>query len=181
MKMYHYILSFFIHAAGIVSGLMLCVIFLPKHKDIEMPDEILPEYEFVEELEELIESGVEESTVSKENIVIVDIINNTVIMYYDPDKEAFCYYTKGDIIHKYLNTVCRKYVIDFNCPSLYKDEDSHMVKTEKFGNELFVKKVERTLIEKNINKFILCGTLDDYYKVEPEENDIDIIDFLKLS
>jgi hypothetical protein len=179
--MYQALLSFFIHAAGIISGFILCVIFLPKPATIEMLDEILPEYEYVEELEELIDSNAEESPVSKDNVVKVDIINNTVIMFYDPEKEAFCYYTKGDVIHKYLNAVCRKYVIDFNCPSLYKDEASHIVKTEKFGNALFVNKVERTTLEKNINKFILCGTLDEYYKVEPEENDIDIIDFLKLS
>ena len=179
--MYQIIMSLLIHAAGIMGGLILCVIFLPKPIALDMPDEILPEYEYVEELEELVDSGVEESPVSKDNVVKVDIINNTVVMYYDPDKEAFCYYTKGDIIHKYLNAVCRKYVIDFNCPSLYNDEESHTLKTVSFGNQLFVKKVERTLIEKKINKFILCGTLDDYYKVEPEENDIDIIDFLNLS
>ena len=177
----YFIVSFLIHMAGIVSGIMLCVIFLPKPLPIDMPDEILPEYEYVEELEELIESNVEESPVSKDNVVKVDIINNTVIMYYDPEKEAFCYYTKGDVIHKYLNAVCRKYVIDFNCPSLYKDEDSRLITTEKFGNQLFVKKVEKTLIEKNINKFILCGTVEEYERVEPEENDIDIIDFLKIS
>jgi len=177
----YFVLNLLIHAAGIISGLLLCVIFLPKPKEIDMPDVILPEYEYVEELEELIEMDIEETPVSKDNVVKVDIVNNTVIMYYDPEREAFCYYTRGDIIYKYLNAVCRKYVIDFNCPSLYKDEASHTVKTEKFGNELFVKKVERTILEKNINKFILCGTLEDYNKVEPEENDIDIIDFLKLS
>lgn len=177
----YFILSFFIHMAGIVSGLMLCVIFLPKPQAIDEPDEILPEYEYVEELEELIDSNAEESPVSKDNVVKVDINNNTVIMYYDPEKEAFCYYTRGDVIYKYLNVVCRKYVIDYNCPSLYKDEDSRSFKTEKFGNELFVKKVERTMLEKNINKFIQCGSLEDYGKVEPEENDIDIIDFLKIS
>jgi len=37
------------------------------------------------------------------------------------------------------------------------------------------------MLEKNINKFILCGTIEEYEKVEPEENDIDIIDFLKIS
>jgi len=175
------ILSFLIHMAGLVSGLLLCVIFLPKQAEIDMPDEILPEYEYVEELEKLMESGTEESPISKDNVIKVDIINNTVVMYYDPEKEAFCYYTRGDVIHKYLNAVCRKYVIDFNCPSLYKEDTSHIIKTETFGNELFVKKVERTMMEKSINKFILCGTLDDYYKVEPEDNDIDIIDFLKIS
>jgi len=179
--MYYSILSFLIHMAGLASGIILCVIFLPRPKEIEMPDEILPEYEYVQELEDLVESNVEESPVSKDNVVTVDIINNKVVMYYDPEREAFCYYTKGDIIHKYLNAVCRKYVIEFNCPSLYKDESSHTVKTERFGNELFVKKVEISLLEKNINKFILCGTLDEYYKVEPDDNEIDIIDFLKLS
>jgi len=175
------ILSFLIHLAGLASGIILCVIFLPKPVILDIPDDILPEYEYVEELEELIESNIEELPVSKDNVVKVDIVNNTVIMYYDPEREAFCYYTKGDVIHKYLNAVCRKYVIDFKCPSLYNDEDSHVITTEKFGNQFFVKRVERTLLEKKINKFILCGTLDDYNKVEPEDNDIDIIDFLKLS
>jgi hypothetical protein len=175
------ILSFLIHLAGLATGVILCVIFIPKPPEIDVPDEILPEYEYVEELEELVESNVEESPISKDNVVKVDIVNNTVIMYYDPEREAFCYYTKGDVIHKYLNAVCRKYVIEFNCPSLYKDESSHTVTTETFGNQLFVKKVERTLLEKKINKFILCGTLEDYNKVEPEDNDIDIIDFLKIS
>ena len=179
--MYYAILSLLIHMAGLASGVLLCVMFLPKHKAIDTPDEILPEYEYVEELEDLIESSVEESPVSKDNVITVDIINNKVVMFYDPEREAFCYYTKGDIIHKYLNAVCRKYVIEFNCPSLYKDETSHTIKTERFGNELFVTKVEKMLLEKNINKFILCGTLEEYNKVEPEENDIDIIDFLKIS
>ena len=179
--MLYYFLSAMIHLAGLVSGFVLCAFLVPKPMEIEMPDEILPEYEYVEELEELMDSAIEESPVSKDNVVTVDIVNNTVVMYYDPEREAFCYYTKGDVIHKYLNVVCRKYVIDFNCPSLYKDESAHIVTTEKFGNELFIKKVEKSLIEKNINKFILCGTLEEYYKVEPEENDIDIIDFLKLS
>jgi len=174
-------LGFLIHLAGLACGCVLCVIFLPKPKEIDIPDEIIPEYEYVEELDELIALNKQESPVSKDNVVKVDIINNTVIMYYDPEREAFCYYTKGDIIHKYLNAVCRKYVIDFNCPSLYKDDTSHAIKTVKFGNELFVTKTEKTLLEKNINKFILCGTLEEYNKVEPEENDIDIIDFLKLS
>jgi hypothetical protein len=101
-------------------------------------------------------------------------------MYYDEDKNAFCYYTTGDILYKYLNVVCRKYVIEHNCSSLYKDEISHFVESNSKTNDLFIKKNIKKTLEKNINQFILCGTLEDYYKkIQPSIiNDIDIVEYL---
>jgi hypothetical protein len=90
-------------------------------------------------------------------------------MYYDTEKEAFCYYTKGDVIYKYLNVACRKYVIEHDCKHLYKVSENTK-KIDKLSiepiNNIFIKKTEKLNNEliKNINKFILVGSLDDYEK-----------------
>jgi hypothetical protein len=139
---------------------------------------------YLDELEELdiVDSSM---CLNKNNVVTLEIpfLNNTIIMFYDADKEAFCYYTKGDVIYKYLNVACRKYVIEYKCKHLYSSGESQMVQTiVNSDNKMFVKKIERPLLHKNTNKFILCGSLDDYYKslIVNEDNDIDIIDFLSM-
>ena len=184
------LVSFIIHAAGIALGFLLCAVILPPIKTIDEhdsqgEDQILFEYEYVEELENLLDLKDNiESPVDISNVCVLDIIhlNNTVIMYYDPDKAAFCYYTRGDVLYKYLNVACRKYVIQYNCPSLYREEECHtnMPESNETGCGLFIKKVEKPTLEKNINKFILCGSLEDYRKIKPEEKDIDILDYLNL-
>ena len=68
-------------------------------------------------------------------------------MFYDNDKEAFCYYTKGDVIYKYLNVACRKYVIEYKCKHLYSSGESQIVQTMVTSeNKMFVKGVECTVI-----------------------------------
>jgi hypothetical protein len=104
-------------------------------------------------------------------------------MYYDND--AFYYYTKGDVIYKYLNVACRKYVIEYNCKHLYMDNDtSKLIETvDTEQNNIFIKKIEKPLLYKKCNKFILRGSIEDYEKtlIVNDENDIDIIDFLEHS
>ena len=184
------LLSFIVHAAGIAIGYLLCAFILPPIPINDTYDkdekEILFEYEYVEELENLLISNVEESPIDISNVTVLDMphLNNTIIMYYDPNRDAFCYYTRGDVIYKYLNVACRKYVVQYNCPSLYREEESHInipeKQNENHEESIFMKKVEKPTFEKNINKFILCGSLDDYNKVIPEENDINILDYLNL-
>ena len=179
-------LSFIIHSVGIVFGFFICSLVIPLPKEINDIDEVPLEFEYVEELENLIDLKKEESPIIKTNITKLELplLNNTVIMYYDPEINTFCYYTKGDIIYKYLNVVCRKYVIDHNCPSLYKEDTSHTSHTshttcETTKNNLFVKKIDRPTLDKDINKFILCGSLEDYNKIDIEiENDISILDYI---
>ena len=184
----HIIISVLIHLIGFGAGLLICSLILPviKINDDTNDNEIIFEFEYVEELEELLDSKKEESPIIKTNIITLDIpfLNNTVVMYYDTDKNAFCYYTKGDIIYKYLNVVCRKYVIDFNCPSLYKEDTSHYnTNTNTNTNmNMFIKKIERPTLDKDINKFILCGSLEDYAKIMNTSNvevkDININEYL---
>ena len=115
----------------------------------------------------------------KDIIIEHEVPLNSVIMYYDHNKDSFCYYTKnGDVGYKYLNVVCRKYVIDNNCKELYK-EGIEYVQEEKelnidscFSNKK--KNKHKMLRESKItNKFIRMGTYEDYYeskKILPSNN-----------
>lgn len=98
-------------------------------------------------------------------IIEMDVPMNKVIMYYD--NNSFCYYTKhGDVGYKYLNVVCRKYVIDNHCKELYKEGPKPMeeVKELKVDNCFTKIKPKPARESKQINKFIHMGTFDDYYE-----------------
>jgi hypothetical protein len=43
-----------------------------------------------------------------------------IIMYYDTARESFTYYCDNTVPFRYLEPVSRKYVIDFDCKTLYK-------------------------------------------------------------
>jgi len=151
------------------------------------------QFKYMDELKEL--DICFNNVVNKENITTLEIpfLNNKIIMFYDSENGAFCYYTKGDTIYKYLNVACRKYVIEHNCRHLYLDMNNDVVNSESSNNEeknesivtnliknspfvnspfvinnvvnnIFVKKNEKKLLVKNVNKFILVGSLDDYEK-----------------
>jgi len=125
------------------------------------------QFKYINELAEL--DICFNNVVKKENITTLEIpfLNNKIIMFYDTEKCAFCYYTRGDVIYKYLNVACRKYAIDHNCRHLYLESDiSQETKqpNNTFSNNLFVKKQERILLVKNTNKFILVGSLEEYEK-----------------
>ena len=191
-----YILSLLLHLLSIVGGFYIAALLLPNYNKLNMDEEELLEKEMIEYckrhmfthmyLDELEVLDIDSSMcLNKNDVITLDIpfLNNTIIMFYDSDKEAFCYYTKGDVIYKYLNVACRKYVIEYKCKHLYSSGESQIVQTMVTSeNKMFVKKIERPILHKNINKFILCGSLDDYYKslIVNEDNDIDIIDFISM-
>ena len=191
-----YILALFLHLLSIVGGFYMATLLLPDYNKLNMEQEEILEQEMIEfckremftdmYIDELELMDSSDCVINKKNIITLDIpfLNNTIIMFYDSDKEAFCYYTKGDVIYKYLNVACRKYVIQYNCKHLYSDGECQIVKSMDTikENSMFIKKVERQLLHKDTNKFILCGSLDDYYKslIVNEDNDIDIIDFLTM-
>jgi|TARA_B110000285_G_C15071544_1_gene588271 hypothetical protein len=116
----------------------------------------------------------------KENLKIVEleVPLNYIIMYYDHVNDSFCYYTKnGDVGYKYLNVVCRKFVIDNNCKELYKEGFEPIEDTEEILiDSCFSKKNKdkpNKIKSKIINRFICMGTYEDYYetkKVVPKNN-----------
>jgi hypothetical protein len=195
--MYHYIDYVLLYAFSISVGLYITALLLPNKKydmseEIELEKEMIEyskkymfEQLYIDEINQL-EDCSSSTIIDKNNVITLDIpfLNNKIIMYYDND--AFYYYTKGDVIYKYLNVACRKYVIEYKCKHLYADDTiSTLVENtntdSNADNNLFIKKVEKSLLYKKCNKFILRGSLDDYEKTlltKTEEKPIDIIEFL---
>ena len=204
--MYHYFLSAQLYIISFLFSFYLSSILIKNkytNQDTSEDDRLEQEmiehcknymfqYKYMDELEEL--DICFNSVVNKDNITTLEIpfLNNKIVMFYDTERKAFCYYTKSDVIYKYLNVACRKYVIEHNCRALYKDQsydntlndntlndnntndntnDNNqlslpILKNVKklFATSLFVKKTEKPLLVKNVNKFILVGSLEDYEK-----------------
>lgn len=121
----------------------------------------------------------------KENLPMIEleVPLNRVLMYYDPKKEIFCYYTKnGDVAYKYLNVVCRKFVMDNKCRELYKDGIETFEEPKEITMDAcFTKKRKKPTVSESkiINSFIRMGTYEDYYeskKVVPK-NTLSFMDY----
>ena len=183
--MYHYFLSAQLYILSILFSFYLSSILIKNkyiNQDTSENDKLEQEmithctnymfqFKYLDDLNEV--DICFNNVVNKENITELEIpfLNNKIIMFYDTEKEAFCYYTKGDLIYKYLNVACRKYVIEHNCRHLYLDMESakETVNENKIVsrivNNVFInnfKKSNKPLLTKNVNKFILVGSLDDY-------------------
>ena len=76
----------------------------------------------------------------KNNILLENTPLGNVIIYYDSVKDTFCYYSDRIIPYKYIDTVCRKYVIRFQCVSLYFDITNNNIISNK-DKDVDVKKV----------------------------------------
>ena len=174
-----YVFYFGLYFLGITVGFLLipCVIRRKENEKegIELDDfydKLFISTKFLEEVIEAAPSNLsqEELTQLKEKVLIYEIpyLKYKVIMYYDLEFEAFCYYSNMDIIYKYLDIFCRKYVLDFNCKQLYKfSEETKVIEKKKIEqNGPFVSKVERLMLEKDTNRFIYKGKLEDYDKKE---------------
>ena len=78
-------------------------------------------YKYYEEFEKfpVIELSKERIKSLLNNVLFEATPKGNVIMYYDYDKESFNYYCDmKDISYLYLETVVRKYAINFNCKKL---------------------------------------------------------------
>lgn len=192
--MIEYFYNFVLYSISILFGAYICALSLPKpilYKDeeelekemIENCKKEMIEHMYLDEIEQFNDtSGI----IDKNNVITFDHLNNQIIMFYDPEKEMFCYYSKSDTIYKYLNVACRKYILEYKCKQLYTVHDiSKITKKENvISYNNFVNKVEPSLLEKKINKFLYCGNLEDYEKLKQTNDDyqdIDILDFISSS
>jgi len=185
-----YIINLFIASTIYIIGITVGLYFAGfTYKELtieELEEEIKKEKEMIKHMELLNFPHLYEDEINELNdlslnyqynkeslkdiIIELEVPLNSVIMYYDYTKDSFCYYTKnGDVGYKYLNVVCRKYVIDNNCKELYKDgieyiqEEKELIMDSCFSNKK--KKKHNMLRESKItNKFIRMGTYEDYYE-----------------
>jgi hypothetical protein len=68
----------------------------------------------------------EKSDTKRCNFVMEPTPKGQAIMRYNKKSDTFEYYTdSGTLPHKYLETVCRKYVITFMCPHIYTEMDEN--------------------------------------------------------
>jgi len=190
-----YVYYFGIYLVGLSVGFLLVPFVIRRKKDNEKDGIELDEFydklfistKFLEEVIEAPDSNLsqEELAQLKEKVLTYEIpyLKYKVIMYYDLETNAFCYYSNMDIIYKYLDIFCRKYVLDFNCKQLYKfSEETKVVEKKKVEQRgPFVSKVERLMLEKETNRFIYKGKLEDYdKKVSVVPREITFQEFLVL-
>jgi hypothetical protein len=145
---------------------------------IDFYDNLLVETKFIDEFTSLLPNPDLIIANLKETHMEFPHLNVKVVMYYD---EGFYYYSNTDLLHKYLNTVCRKFVIENNAKQLYQESFCETIEPS-VSSDLFITKQESVVQEKKINNFIRKGSLIDYekQKIRKEINPIDITEFLKM-
>ena len=201
MYIYQYIIlinSFFVSGilSFIISGLFVKRMTQEEINEIEKKENEMIEYMkiinfeylYVDEYEELEETNVSEEEIEKLKDVKMtfEVPNNKLILFYK--NGIFYYYTeKGDIIYKYLNVACRKYVIDNKCKQLFKQGSLYNEKKQKdtIQNNYFItKKIvsDKKIDEKDkiINKTIWLGTIHEQH-TKSEVKEINNITFLEFS
>lgn len=140
----------------------------------EYVNQYLDEYNLLES-----NSNSNSNNVLKETSLTIPFLKTTIVMYYE--NGIFYYYSNTDVLHKYLNVVCRKFVIENNAKELYINNTT-TVHEPSVTSTLFVTKPEKNIQDKEVNKFIRAGNLLDYeYKKNKKEiKTINIMDFMKL-
>jgi len=140
------------------------------------------EYKYLDEYEKLEERDLTENDFiqlkDKETTLEIPFLKATIIMFYD---ETFKYYSNTDIMYKYLNVACRKFVIENNVKKLYLDGNLEEVTKDSVKSELFVTRAETKLLERKFNSFIRVGSIYDYKDKNNIKlvKEIDILDFLQ--
>jgi len=107
-----------------------------KYKD--KLQKISNEYIFTEH--DLKEYSMEELITKKKNNLKTSVIIEytpvgNVLMFYNSKREVFEYYSDNSIPNRYLEAVCRKYVITYNCRPLYVNIDDELKKSENKQKE----------------------------------------------
>jgi len=152
-----------------------------ERKMINYMDELNFEYKYLDEINKLKDTSVSDLVDISEKYTTLEIpfLKATIIMYYEDG--VFYYYCNTDVIYKYLNVACRKFVIEHNVINLYVEKtDSEEIKQQSVSSALFVTKQESTLLEKKMNKFIRVGSIHDYEakNLKKKIKEIKLSDFL---
>jgi len=74
----------------------------------------------------------------RNNILYETTPYGNILMFYDNEYKKFNYYSNKILPYNYLETACRRYVINFNCKMLYVDinKEFNNVKNKKKNEEI---------------------------------------------
>jgi len=67
----------------------------------------------------------------KNCIIIEKTPLGNVLMFYNNSRSSFEYYSDNTIPYRYLEVVCRKYVLTYNCSQIYVDMELEIEEAEK--------------------------------------------------
>ena len=102
-----------------------------------------------EEIDELVKKDIIEKRL--DNLKNCFIIEKTplgnVAMIYNNKKESFEYFSDNTIPYRYLEPVSRKYVLTFQCKSIYVDMEEELKEYERKLEEKEKEKKEKELME----------------------------------
>ena len=195
LSMIHYIATYALYGFSILAsflftGFLIQPLSLRELEDDQAEDEKIKkrmeeemfEHKYLDEYENLEERQLSDEELlelkDKETTLEIPFLKATIIMFYD---ESFKYYSNTDIMYKYLNVACRKFVIEHNVKKLYVDGNIEEVTTDSVKSELFVTKAEIKTLERKINNFIRVGSIYDYKDKNNIKlvKEIDILQFLQ--
>lgn len=82
------------------------------------------------------------------NFILENTPIGNIVMVYNYKKEGFSYYSDKSISNKYLESVCKKYCIQFKCKILFNDV---FINEGKLSNFKFLKNEVKNKNKKNVN------------------------------
>ena len=104
---------------------------------IKIKDVIPYEKKYVEQYNLLDEVDLTKEKIdSLTNNFIMDLTPvGNVVMCYDSDKESFLYYSDNVVPYRFLEALCRKYVVTFKCKGLYVNMEEQLEDTKRNVSE----------------------------------------------
>ena len=203
-RMLQYIATFLLYSFSMAFSFLCSGLFIRKltlkelEEDAEEDrialkrmDEENFEYKYLDEYEQLEEKELLDLSYLKDITTTLEIpfLKVTIIMFYE--EGIFKYYSNTDIIYKYLDVACRKFVIENDAKKLYIVGKENIIpetkeKIESNVSNLFITKPETVLFETKMNRFIRVGSLHDYndknnIKLIKEINILDYLNNMKDS
>jgi hypothetical protein len=193
-SMYPIFHGLLVYMAGMVLGFFMIPLCLSQKMKL-MPEEeakrideyynnLFIEYKFIQELEEAPMSSltIEELAALKNEILYYEIpsLHYKVHMFYDSEKNAFCYFSANELPYKYADVVCRHYVLEHKCKQVYLFPEEAIEEEAKAKEEtkgpFVAKKEKRNLLQKELNKFIYLGKYEKPVPV-PEFKPLSFLQF----
>jgi hypothetical protein len=107
-----------------------------------------------EEITELVKNHIIEKRLDNlKNCFIIEMTPlGNVVMIYNNKKSSFEYYSDSTIPYRYLEPICRRYVLTFKCKPIYVDMDHELKEYEQKLEEKEREKKEKELMENEEKK-----------------------------